>query len=83
VGADAVPVLACIRKESVGVERIGVPGGEPGTITAASFLGVAEEYIVNVCGVAIRATRPAAGFLRGDIAAGWGPDNVLIAALSP
>ncbi|MGE0223837.1 MAG: ABC transporter ATP-binding protein [Acetobacteraceae bacterium] len=60
------PVLACIRKESVRVERDPLPGSHPGTIEAASFLGVAEEYIVDVAGVAIRATRPAAGFARGD-----------------
>ena len=60
------PALACIRKESVRIERAPAPGSVPGTISAASFLGVAEEYIVEVDGVAIRATRPAAGLRRGD-----------------
>jgi hypothetical protein len=35
-------------------------------IAAASFLGVAEEYIVQIQDVAVRATRPPAGFARGD-----------------
>jgi hypothetical protein len=60
------PVLACIRKESVRIEGSPVAGSQPGRIEAASFLGVAEEYIVDVGGVAIRATRPAAGFAGGD-----------------
>jgi hypothetical protein len=40
---------------------------------------VAEEYIVSVEGVAIRATRPAAGFVRGDAEPiGWTPDDWVI-----
>lgn len=57
------PVLACIRKEHVRATR---DGAMPGTIAALSFLGVAEEYIVDIQGVSLRATQPAAGFRRGD-----------------
>ena len=60
------PVLACIRKESVRASRAASPGSVPGTIEAMSFLGVAEEYIVDLGGVSLRATQPAAGFRRGD-----------------
>lgn len=74
-GLDAakdMPVLACIRKESVRIERAAFPGSLPGTIGAASFLGVTEEYIVDVRGVAIRTTRPASGFTRSDpVQVGW------------
>jgi len=60
------PVLACIRKESVRADRAGSPGSIPGTIEAMSFLGVAEEYIVDLGGISLRATQPASGFHRGD-----------------
>ncbi len=60
------PVLACIRKESVRVSRDAEKGSVPGTIAAMSFLGVAEEYIVDIDGVSLRAMQPAAGFRRGD-----------------
>ncbi|MEI7711782.1 MAG: ABC transporter ATP-binding protein [Rhodospirillales bacterium] len=59
-------VLACIRKESVRAERLAAGGALPGTIEAMSFLGVAEEYIIDIHGVSLRATQPAAGFRRGD-----------------
>jgi iron(III) transport system ATP-binding protein len=68
-GLDATPgtpVLACIRKESVRIEHGTSNGALTGTVTAASFLGTVEEYIVDVEGVAIRGTRPAAGFSRGE-----------------
>jgi ABC-type Fe3+/spermidine/putrescine transport system ATPase subunit len=63
-GEPGVPVLACIRKESVRIER--TSSSEPGTIVAASFLGVTEEYMVDVAGVTLRTTQQASGFLRGD-----------------
>ncbi len=68
-GLDTNPgktVLACIRKESVRADRVACDGALPGTIEAMSFLGVAEEYIVDISGVSLRATQPAAGFKRGD-----------------
>jgi hypothetical protein len=68
-GLDMTPgrtVLACIRKECVRAGRVSADGALPGTIEAMSFLGVAEEYIVDIGGVSLRATQPAAGFRRGD-----------------
>jgi iron(III) transport system ATP-binding protein len=62
------PVLACIRKESVRATRVAGNDTVPGTIAAMSFLGVAEEYIVDIDGVSLRAMQPAAGFRRGDAA---------------
>jgi ABC-type Fe3+/spermidine/putrescine transport system ATPase subunit len=70
--AEGAPVLACIRKEHVRIARAGVAAPScqgatfDGVIAAASFLGTAEEYIVDVAGVSLRATQPAAGFVRGD-----------------
>ncbi len=73
------PVLACIRKEHVRVEQEPIPDSHAGTIEAASFLGVAEEYIVMIDEVAIRATRPAAGFTRGDsVHVGMSPDDWIV-----
>jgi len=81
-GLDAAPgasVLACIRKESVHIGRTAAPGAEPATITAASFIGVAEEFIVDASGVAIRATQPAAGLSRGDaVHVAMAPDDWII-----
>ncbi len=72
-------VLACIRKEHVRVEQAPMPDSHMGTIEAASFLGVAEEYIVKIDEVAIRATRPAAGFARGDKEhVGMSPDDWIV-----
>ena len=64
--AAGTSVLAGIRKEHVAVERAPGPGSYPGVIEAVSFLGVAEEYIITVAGVPIRAMRAAAGFARGE-----------------
>jgi iron(III) transport system ATP-binding protein len=64
--AEGTPVLACIRKEYVGIERSDVQDDATGTIAAASFLGVAEECVVDLQGVMLRATRPAIGLARGD-----------------
>ncbi len=73
------PVLACIRKEHVRVEQDPMPDSYAGTIEAASFLGVAEEYIVKIDEIAIRATRPAAGFARGDsVHVGMSPDDWIV-----
>src|SRR5258706_7752006 len=64
--AAGAPVLACIRKEHVRIERADPPGPADGVIAAASFLGTAEEYMVEIAGVMLRATRPAVGLARGD-----------------
>jgi iron(III) transport system ATP-binding protein len=79
--ADGSPVLVCIRKEHIGVHQPG-PGAEEATssavpalahpqvvcgeICAASFLGLAEEYIVAVDGVELRAIQPAGAVRPGD-----------------
>ena len=81
-GLDMTPgktVLACIRKESVRADRAPSDGALPGTIAAMSFLGVAEEYIVDIQGVSLRATQPAAGFKRGDaVHAVMAPDDWIV-----
>ena len=69
-------VLACIRKEHVGVR---LPEGAleaaanasavqtfPGEIRASSFLGLVEEYIVAIGGVELRAIQPFTGAQTGD-----------------
>ena len=67
-------VLACIRKEHVGI-RLPVAGTPPpsgasqllaGEIRASSFLGLVEEYIVAVGGVELRAIQPFTGAQSGD-----------------
>jgi iron(III) transport system ATP-binding protein len=77
--AAGAPVLACIRKEHVQLERAEPPGPADGVIAAASFLGTAEEYMVEIAGVMLRATRPAAGFVRGDrVRVGSAPDDWIV-----
>ncbi len=71
------PALACVRKESLRAGR--APIGQPGVIEAVSFQGVAEEYILSVHGIALRATQPSAGFQRGDaVHVGMEPDDWII-----
>ena len=78
-GATGDAVLACIRKESVRVSRGDTPGSVPASIGAASFLGVVEEYVVDIGGVTLRATRPAAGLRRGDaVRASWDADDWMV-----
>jgi len=79
--ADVSPVLVCIRKEHIGVRqpRLGLdpaassavpaathPQVVSGEICAASFLGLAEEYIVAVDGVELRAIQPSGAVRPGD-----------------
>jgi iron(III) transport system ATP-binding protein len=79
--ADGSPVLVCIRKEHIGFRQPG-PGADPaassavpalahpqvvpGEISAASFLGLSEEYIVAVDGVELRAIQPSGAVRTGD-----------------
>ena len=73
------PVLACVRKESVRAGTSPLPGSLPGTIEAVSFQGVAEEYIVAVHGISLRAIQPAAGFRRGDaVHVGMTPEDWIV-----
>jgi iron(III) transport system ATP-binding protein len=69
--AAGAPVLACLRKEHVGIRRLAAEtppaaGGHAGEIRAASFLGLQEEYIVLVDGVELRAVLPPTGLEAGD-----------------
>jgi iron(III) transport system ATP-binding protein len=79
--ADGSPVLVCIRKEHIGVRQPGPGAGlveaaavpalthpqvVSGEICAASFLGLAEEYIVAVDGVELRAIQPSGAVRPGD-----------------
>ena len=59
-------VLACIRKDAVRVHRPQRHEEPNGTIVAVSFLGVEEEYIVEVADVRIQAVGPAMGLTKGE-----------------
>ncbi len=67
-------VLACIRKEHVALRKL-PPGGLTthgaliGEIRAAAFLGVEEEYLVDVEGVELRAVQLPIGAQAGDLVA--------------
>jgi ABC-type Fe3+/spermidine/putrescine transport system ATPase subunit len=79
--ADGMPVLVCIRREHLGL-RQPAPSAVPaeaaavpaltspqvvaGEICAASFLGLAEEYVVAVDGVELRAIQPTGAVRPGD-----------------
>jgi len=71
LGEGAVPasgsrVLACIRKEHV---RLGHEGGATSLeaeLRAASFLGLTEEYVLELGGVELRAVQPPGGGRPGD-----------------
>ena len=77
--AAGMEVLACIRKEHVRIERAAMPGAEPGVIAASSFLGVAEEYIVETGNISLRATRSAVGFARGEaVQVAMAPDDWIV-----
>jgi iron(III) transport system ATP-binding protein len=66
--------LVCIRKEHVQVEaaRAAAAGSAPAQqafpaqIRAASFLGLSEEYIIDLAGVELRSIQPSAGVHSGD-----------------
>jgi iron(III) transport system ATP-binding protein len=78
-GEAGTPVLACIRKEAVRVERAAASGWDAATIATTSFLGWMEEYIIDINGVTLRATRSAAGFARGDaVHVATAPDDWII-----
>ncbi len=66
------PVLACIRREHVGIRKL-APGATTrhgaliGEIKAASFLGVEEEYVIDVEGVELRSLQQPVGAEAGDV----------------
>ena len=76
--AAGAPVVACLRKEHIGVRRAdGQPSLAPnstcpeeqtfaGLACAASFLGLDEEYMIVIAGLELRAVRPASGVASGD-----------------
>jgi ABC-type Fe3+/spermidine/putrescine transport system ATPase subunit len=75
---DDAPVVACVRKEHIGVRKVDAGAHAPdgrlpaveqrfaGTVRAASFLGLEEEYLIVVEGVELRAVRPPSGVRSGD-----------------
>ena len=66
------PVLACIRKEHVAIRKL-PPGGLAkhgamiGEVRAASFLGMEEEYVVDIDGVELRSIQLPIGAQAGDL----------------
>lgn len=63
--------LACVRREHVHVQKgQDLAGGGAdaiaGEIRAVSFLGLTEEYIVNVGGAELRSIQPARGVATGE-----------------
>jgi ABC-type Fe3+/spermidine/putrescine transport system ATPase subunit len=77
--AAGAPVVACLRKEHIGVRRLedgqaprmGSPALSEqqtfmGKARAASFLGLEEEYMIVIDGVELRAVSPASGVASGD-----------------
>jgi iron(III) transport system ATP-binding protein len=77
--ASGASVLACTRKEHIGVDKPRAANADAaadahppqprvfrGTAQAASFLGLEEEYIVAVDGVALGAIQPPRGLHAGD-----------------
>jgi ABC-type Fe3+/spermidine/putrescine transport system ATPase subunit len=79
--ASGANVLACTRKEHVGVDKPGAASADAaaaadahpphprvfrGIAQAASFLGLEEEYIVAIDGVAFGAIQPPRGLHAGD-----------------
>jgi iron(III) transport system ATP-binding protein len=77
--AEDAPVVACVRKEHIGVRKVDAGAQAPdgrlpaveqrfaGKIRAASFLGLEEEYMIVVEGVELRAVRPPSGVRSGDM----------------
>ena len=69
--APGAAVLACIRREHIGVRRL-PPGGLTrhgaliGEVRAASFLGAEEEYVIDLDGVELRSLHVPIGAQAGD-----------------
>jgi iron(III) transport system ATP-binding protein len=93
---EGARVLACIRREHVRLRRGGAteqpsasasaPAAQvhPGTVRAASFLGLVEEYVVDLSGVELRAIQPPIGGRSGDaVDVTIGPDDCIVLAESP
>jgi len=81
IGQDSPPrpgddVLVCLRREHLGLSAPSVRGGTAtqalggrngfiGTIRASSFLGLTEEYVIDVSGGELRAIQPVSGLDAG------------------
>jgi ABC-type Fe3+/spermidine/putrescine transport system ATPase subunit len=59
------PVFACVRREHMRLVAADSVAGHPASVVTASFLGLQEEYILDVAGVRFRAIQPAAGLAAG------------------
>jgi iron(III) transport system ATP-binding protein len=88
---DDAPVVACVRKEHIGVRKVDAGTQAPdgrlpaveqrfaGTVRVASFLGLEEEYLIVVEGVELRAVRPPSGVRSGDtVEVSIRPQNCLV-----
>jgi ABC-type Fe3+/spermidine/putrescine transport system ATPase subunit len=76
--ADDAPVVACVRKEHIGVRKLdaAAQSGDgrllaaeqrfAGRVRTALFGGLEEEYLIAVEGVELRAVRPPTGVRAGD-----------------
>jgi iron(III) transport system ATP-binding protein len=65
-------VVSCIRKEHVAIRPAGQAGGSSdgaahlnGTITASSFVGLADEYVINMQGFDLRSVQSIATMAAG------------------
>jgi iron(III) transport system ATP-binding protein len=85
-------VLACIRKEHVGIhasaDAAPGPAGEnhtvAGEIRAASFLGLVEEYIVAMGGTELRSIQSITGVQTGDkVAVSIRPADCIVLSETP
>ena len=83
------PVVACVRREHVGVGPVKssrTASDEPplqsfaGKVRTSSFLGLAEEFSVEVGNVELRAVQPYLGTLSGDVEVTIYPDHCIVLA---
>jgi iron(III) transport system ATP-binding protein len=76
-------VLACIRKEHVGIQLPAAAQGStqtvPGEVRASSFLGLTEEYVLDAGGVELRSIQPYTGAEAGaQIAIAIRPEDCIV-----
>jgi len=95
ISADDAPVVACVRKEHIGVRKLD-PGAHPhdgrlpaveqrftGRVLAALFAGLEEDYTIAVEGVELRAVRPPTGVRTGDtVEVSIRPQNCMVLSAS-
>jgi len=79
--AAGAPALACVRKEHVrlapcGASQDGVLSGE---VRASSFLGLTEEYVLDLGGLELRAVQPFMGTAPGQrVAVSIQPEECIV-----